>query len=84
MSVERTNKISVWILIGFIFVLPLLNIDCAPKENIELRKGIAVKIYVSATPITTFRVLVRIPWREPGAVCRMDVLSDRFSDMAAC
>ena len=48
MSVERTDKISVWTLIGFIFVLPLLNIDCAPKENIELRKGIAVVRYMSA------------------------------------
>ena len=48
MSVERTNKIYVWIGIGFILVLPLLYFDYGPKDNIELRKGIAVVRYMSA------------------------------------
>ena len=48
MNIERTNKIYVWIAIGFLLVLPLFYVDFGPKENIELRKGIAVVRYMSA------------------------------------
>ncbi len=48
MSVERTNKMYVWIAIGFLLVLPFLYLDFSPKENVELRKGIAVVRYMSA------------------------------------
>ncbi len=48
MSVEQTNKLYIWIAIGFILVLPLLYLDYGPKDNIELRKGIAVVRYLSA------------------------------------
>ena len=48
MSVERTNKMYVWIALGFLLVLPLLYIDFSPKDSIELRKGIAVVRYLSA------------------------------------
>lgn len=48
MSVERTKKIYVWIAIGFILVLPLFYLDFGPKENVELRKGIAVVRYMSS------------------------------------
>jgi len=47
-SIERTNKMYVWIAIGFLLVLPLFYLDFGPKENIELRKGIAVVRYMSA------------------------------------
>jgi hypothetical protein len=48
MSVERTNKIYVWIVMGFLLVLPLFYLDFSPKDNIELRKGISVVRYMSA------------------------------------
>ena len=48
MSVERTNKLYVWIAIGVLLALPLFYVDFGPKENIELRKGIAVVRYMSA------------------------------------
>ena len=48
MSIERTNKMYVWIAIGFLLVLPLFYFDFSPKENIELRKGIAAVRYMSA------------------------------------
>ena len=48
MNIERTNKMYVWIAIGFLLVLPLFYLDFSPKENIELRKGIAVVRYMSA------------------------------------
>jgi hypothetical protein len=47
-SVERTNKLYVWIAIGVLLALPLFYVDFGPKENIELRKGIAVVRYMSA------------------------------------
>ena len=45
---ERTNKMYIWVAIGFLLVLPLFYVDFGPKENIELRKGIAVVRYMSA------------------------------------
>lgn len=48
MSVERTNKMYVWIGIGFLLILPLLYFDVSPKDHVELRKGIAVIRYLSA------------------------------------
>ena len=48
MSVERTNKIYVWIGLGFLLTLPLFYLDFSPKDNIELRKAIAVVRYMSA------------------------------------
>jgi len=47
-SVERTNKIYVWIGLGFLLTLPLFYLDFSPKDNIELRKAIAVVRYMSA------------------------------------
>ena len=49
MSVERTNKMFVWVGLGFLLVLPLLYIDFSSRDNIELRKGIAVIRYLSAS-----------------------------------
>lgn len=48
MSVERTHKFYIWIAIGFLLALPLFYLDFGPKENIELRKGIATVRYMSA------------------------------------
>lgn len=48
MSLGRINNDYVWIAIGLFLVLPLFYLDTAPKENIELRKGIAVVRYMSA------------------------------------
>ena len=48
MNVERTNKVFVWIAFGILLVLPLLYLDFSPKDNVELRKGIAVIRYMSA------------------------------------
>jgi hypothetical protein len=48
MSLGRINKNYVWIAIGLFLVLLLFYLDTAPKENIELRKGIAVVRYMSA------------------------------------
>ncbi len=48
MGLEQTNKLYVWIAIGFILVLPLFYVDYGPKDNVELRKGIAVVRYMSA------------------------------------
>ena len=48
MSIDRTNKIYVWVAIGFLLSLPLFYADFGPKENIELRKGIAAVRYMSA------------------------------------
>jgi hypothetical protein len=48
MSIERTNKMYVWIAIGCLLVLPLFYLDFSSKDNVELRKGIAVVKYMSA------------------------------------
>ncbi len=45
---EKTNKTYVWVAIGFILILPLFYFDFGPKENVEIRKGIAVVRYMSA------------------------------------
>jgi hypothetical protein len=48
MGIERANKMYVWVAIGFLLVLPLFYFDFGPKENVELRKGIAAVRYMSA------------------------------------
>ena len=48
MSINRADKVYAWIAIGFILALPLFYLDFGPKDNIELRKGIAVVRYMSA------------------------------------
>ncbi|MBC8283985.1 MAG: hypothetical protein H8E32_09245 [Nitrospinae bacterium] len=49
MSVEKANKIYMWIAIGFLLAMPLFYLDYGPKDNVEIRKGIAVVRYMSAT-----------------------------------
>ncbi len=48
MRVERTNKIYVWVAIGFVLMLPLFFLEESPKDHIDLRKGIAVVKYMSS------------------------------------
>ncbi|MBT5472242.1 MAG: hypothetical protein HOK41_16685 [Nitrospina sp.] len=45
---EQINKIYIWLAIGFILMLPFFYFDYSPKDNVELRKGIAVVRYMSA------------------------------------
>ncbi len=45
---EQANKIYIWLAIGFILMLPFFFYDSSPKDNVELRKGIAVVRYMSA------------------------------------